>query len=123
MERHREPPPVPLAEGKPVEGEHLRHRNYLLWVKLLGEVQDAITREVSLSCDEFAPLVRGWCGRMIADREFAEATCPVCEKTYSAGECDTAEWSSVAGPRAGIGGIRLVCPAGHTLFIHQTWVA
>ncbi len=123
MERNREPPRIPLAEGKPVEGEHLRHRNYLLWIKLIAEVQETIERGENLEYDEFAPLVRGWCGRMIADREFAEVICPVCEKTYSAGECETTEWSSVAGSRAGIGGVRFVCPAGHTLFVHQTWVA
>ena len=123
VERHREPPLIPLAAGRPMEGAHLRHRNYLLWVELVAEIEGAIERGEDLACDEFAPLARGWCGSLVGRREFAEALCPACERSYPADECATAPWSSVAGPRCGVGGVRLTCPAGHTLFIHQTWVA
>jgi hypothetical protein len=122
-ERHRDPPPIPLAAGRPLEGDYLRHRNYLVWAELITQVERAIAGGEDLACDEFAPLARGWCGRLVARREFVEAVCPACGRSYPASECDTAEWSSVAGPRAGVGGVRLTCPAGHTLYVHQTWVA
>ena len=108
--------------GRPLEGAHLRHRDYLLWSGLVSEVERAVESGDDLECDEFGPLARG-SGRLIVDRRFVEAACPACGRSYTAGDCEIAEWSSVAWPRAGIGGMRFTCPAGHTLYVHQTWVA
>lgn len=121
MERFREPPSETLTKSQ-AEFPTRRHKEYVVWLSTMAELEQALEQGVDLECTEGVPLFH-WCGWLVLNKHFAEAICPACERTYLARECEKADWSSIGGPLVGVGGGRIVCPAGHTIFTHQTWVA
>ena len=119
--RHSAPPPEP-AQGMEALLAVGRHRGYLAWSQAVAELQGALARGEDVECTGSAAALR-WCGYLVLDKQFIRAVCPACGRAYRPEECAVREWSVVADARAGFGGRRLVCPAGHTLFLRETWVA
>jgi hypothetical protein len=129
--RHYGAPPDPAAmpprrteRGRQEQLERAlsKHHEFLRVSDFAQEVVGAIERGEDLDCGERDPLERR-CGILVFQGRLAWAECGVCRRTYGPAECAGSDWDSVAGPRAGIGGHRLACPAGHTLYVLQTWVA
>ena len=64
-----------------------------------------------------------WCETLILHKKYCWVECRACGRRFLPEECGDSDWSTVADPLAGIGGKRVACPTGHTLFVRQTWVA
>ena len=105
-----------------------QHREFLQLSTVVAEVEEALGRGADIERSEdptsnVCDLLVHWSGIPIVTRHFRWAECQACGRRYSPEECSSSDWSRVADPLAGIGGIRLACPAGHTLYSFQTWVA
>ncbi len=119
--RYSAPPPEP-GQGMEAILARGRHRAYLMWSQAVAELEGAAERGESVEYGGSAAVLR-WCGWLVLNKQFLRAACPACGRTYGPEECAVREWSVVADARAGFAGRRLVCRAGHTLFLRETWVA
>lgn len=121
LARWEHPPPLVLAETW-LKREVERHRRFLLWSRVVAEVGAAAAagRDVEWAAGDHAAV---WCQGLTFAGRFVRVECSRCDRAYAAPECATLDWAYRAAPLMGMGGQRVACPAGHTLFAQQTWLS